>query len=113
MHKGVLLMMERRKYNRVKTPLPVRLRVINDGKTKVLDLVTKDLSYTGAFIPTLTSFPEGTRFKLDFTLPTDNLKAFKYIESLKSCAGKVVRSTPHGFAIRFDEDCQIESLKAL
>lgn len=106
-------MIERRKYNRVKTPLPVRLKIINNGKNKVLDLITKDLSYTGVFIPTLTSFPKGTRFKLDFTLPTDNLKKFRDIESLKSCAGRVVRSTSHGLAIRFDEDCQIESLKTL
>ena len=106
-------MIERRKHDRVSIPIPVRLKAINSGNRKVLDLATKDISYAGAFIPTLTSFPEGTRFKLDFTLPSDDLKEFKDIRSLKDCTGKMVRSTPKGLAIQFDRECQIENLKAL
>jgi hypothetical protein len=73
----------------------------------VLDLVAIDISASGTFIPTLTSFPEGTRFILDFTLPINNLVKFKDIKSLKDYEGNMVRSTPRGIAIQF------ESLKTL
>ena len=106
-------MKERRKYNRVSIPLHVRLKAVNIGQKKVLDLGTRDISYSGTFIPTLTSFDEGTRFVLDFTLPSDNLEEFKDIKNLKGCSGRMVRSDAHGIAIQFDKECQIENLKAL
>ena len=81
-------MTERRKHNRTKIALPVRLKAIDSGTDKILDLTTRDISYTGAFIPTLSSFPTGTQFKLDFTLPSDNLEQFRDIESLKGCSYK-------------------------
>ena len=82
-------------------------------RKKVLDLKTRDISYSGTFITTLTSFPDKTRFILDFTIPSDNLEEFNDIESLMGCTGSLVRSTPHGIAIQFDKECQIESLKSL
>ena len=106
-------MTERRKHNRTKIKLPVRLKALDSGTNNVLDLTTKDISYTGVFIPTLSSFPEGTQFELDFTLPHDNHEEFRDIESLKGCSGRVVRSQPHGIAIHFERECQIENLKAL
>ena len=106
-------MKERRQYERFTIPLPVRLETIEIGRKKVLDLETRDISASGTFITTLTSFPEGTRFILDFTIPSDSIKEFKDIESLKGCTGSIVRYTPHGMAIQFDRECQIESLKAL
>ena len=107
-------MKERRKYNRAGIQLHVRLEAVNAGRRiMVLDLTTRDISYTGTFIPTLTSFPEGTRFRMDFTLPGDNLEEFRDIESMMDCKGRLVRSDSHGIAIQFDEDCRFEGLKAL
>ncbi|MGA8179858.1 MAG: PilZ domain-containing protein [Desulfobacterales bacterium] len=106
-------MKERRQFARFGIPLPVRLESITSEKREVLDLETRDISYSGTFIPTLTPFPEGTRFILDFTISTDNLKKFKDINSLKGCTGSMVRSAPHGLAIQFDRECQIKGLKAL
>ena len=106
-------MKERRQYKRLTIPLPVRLKVMNGGRKMVLYLEAKDISYSGTFITTLTSFPEGTRFVLDFTIPSENIREFKDIKSLKGCTGSMVRSTSHGMAIQFDSECQIESLKAL
>ena len=106
-------MNERRQYERFPFPLPVRLEAITTGRKEVLDLETKDISASGTFIPTLTSFPEGTRFILDFTIPSDNLYKLKDIKSLKDCEGSMVRSTSHGLAIQFDKKYQIKSLKAL
>lgn len=106
-------MKERRLYKRLDISLPVRLETITSGIKKILDLETRNISFSGTFIRTLTSFPEGTRFILDFTLPSDNLKEFKDIKSLKGCAGSLVRSDAHGIAIKFDEECQIEGFKSV
>lgn len=106
-------MSERRQYTRLTIPLPVRLKTLNIEKEMVLDLAVKDISYTGTFIPTLTSFTEGTRFIMDFTHPSDKLKDFNEIKKLKGCSGTLVRSDSHGVAIQFDKECRIESLKAL
>ncbi|MGD9083295.1 MAG: PilZ domain-containing protein [Desulfobacterales bacterium] len=106
-------MKERRQHKRLTIPLPVRLNAMNGGGIMALDLEARDISYSGTFIPTLTSFPEGTRFILDFTIPSDNLKDFKDVDSLIGCAGRMVRSDPHGVAIQFDKECQIENLKDL
>ena len=78
-----------------------------------LDLETRDISYSGTFIPTLTSFPERTRFILDFTIPSENLKDFKNLDSLIGCKGTMIRSTPYGIAIEFDKECRIKNLKNL
>jgi hypothetical protein len=106
-------MKEKRQYKRLTIPLPVRLKVMDGSREMVLDLETKDISYSGTYIPTLTSFPEGTRFILDFTIPSDNHKEFKDIKSLENCAGRMVRSDPHGIGIQFDRECQIKNLKNL
>ena len=103
-------MKERRQYARFNISLPVRLEALTLDTKKVLDLDTRDISFSGVFINTLTSFPEGTRFILDFTLPSDNLKEFKDIKSLKGCVGSMVRSDSNGIAIQFDKECQIQGL---
>jgi hypothetical protein len=106
-------MKERRQYERLTIPIPVRLETITLSKKEVLDLETRNISASGTFIPTLTSFPERTQFILDFTILTDIIKIYNNVSMLKSCTGSMVRSTPHGLAIQFDKECQIESLKAL
>ena len=70
-------MKEKRQYERFILPLPVRLETIELGRKKVLDLNTRDLSASGTFIITLTSFPEETRFVLDFTIPINSIKRLK------------------------------------
>ena len=106
-------MKERRQYERVTFPLPVRIEAITSGRKKVLDLVTRDISASGTCITTLTSFPEGTRFILNFTIPSDSIQGLKDVKSLRGYTGSMARSTPYGLAIQFDRECQIESLKAL
>ena len=106
-------MKDRRQYERFSFPLPVRLKAMTTDRTKVIDLYTRDLSVSGTFITTLMSFPEETRFTLNFTIPTDSIKKLKDVKSLKGYTGSMVRSTLYGIAIHFDKECQIESLKAL
>jgi hypothetical protein len=93
--------------------LPVKIETMMTGRIKVLDLATRDISVSGTFITTLTSFPERTRFILDFTIPSDSIKGLNDAKNLRGYTGSMVRSTPHGMAINFDRECQIEGLKAL
>ncbi len=102
-------MKERRQYERFAIPLPVRIEVTT-GRKRVLDLESRDISASGVFVNTLTTFPERTRFILDFTIPSDSIEEFKYVKSLKGCTGSMVRSTSKGMAIHFDRDCYIMSL---
>ena len=76
-------MKERRQYERFNIPLPVRLETMISGRQEVLDNKTRDISVSGTFISSLKSFPEGTRFVLDFTIPSPHIKEFKYVKSLK------------------------------
>jgi len=85
--------------------------IILDRK-EALDLETKDISASGTYINTLRSFPEGTRFILDFTIPNDDIKEFKYVKSLRGSTGTLVRSNSKGMAITFDRECYIVTLKA-
>jgi hypothetical protein len=105
-------MEDRRQYERLSFPFPVRLETMTTNGKKVLDLVTRDISASGTFIPTLTSFPEGTRFILELTFPSNN-QTIKDVKRLNGCVGSLVRSTPHGIAIQFDRECQMECLKVL
>ncbi len=106
-------MKERRLYERFILTLPTRMGTINSGKKQVFELETRDISASGAFIYTKESFPEGTRFVLDFTVPSDRIKELTGVKSLIECEGNVVRSTDTGMAIHFDKECQIMSLRGL
>jgi hypothetical protein len=83
---------------------------MTSGRNEILNFTTKDISKSGIFIYTISSFPEGTRFILDFTFPIRNIQTLKDVKSLKDCLGSLVRSTPHGIGIQFDRECQIENL---
>ncbi|HAY38798.1 MAG TPA: hypothetical protein DCY53_05290 [Desulfobacteraceae bacterium] len=106
-------MKERREYERLSFPFPVRLETITTNGKQVLDLTLKDISASGTFIPILTSFPEGTRFILTLTFPTSKSQVLKSVRCLNGCKGSLVRSTPHGIAIQFDRECHMECLKIL
>ena len=106
-------MKERRLYKRFPAKLPIKLEAISSSRKRVLDLATKDVSVSGTFITTLTSFPERTRFILDFTIPSNSIKGLKDVKRLRGYTGSMVRSTCYGMAINFDREYQIEGLKTL
>ena len=106
-------MKKRRKYERFPLTLPARMETIMSGKKQVFELKTRDISASGIFINTTEPFSEGTRFKIDLTVPNDRIKELTGFQSLIECEGCVVRYTPTGMAIRCDKDCQILSLKGL
>ena len=106
-------MPERRQYVRLSYPFPVRLETLFTYEKKVLDLVTRDISASGTFIPTQEYFPKGTRFVMSFTFPSHGSPKVKTLRTLNGCIGSLVRSTPQGIAIQFNRDCQMECLKIL
>ena len=111
--KKVFPIRERRQYERYIFPLHVRLESMTTSRKMILDLYTKDVSASGTFITTLTSFPKGTRFILDFAIPRDIIEKLNGVRRLNGYTGSMVRSTSYGMAIHFDRECQIESLKVL
>ena len=103
-------MKNRRIYKRHTVRLPSRIEaIIPSGKKKIYDLETKDISISGAFIYTKEwySFPEGTRFILDNTIPSGSNKDLTIVKSLMECNGTLVRSTSEGIAIKCDRECDI------
>lgn len=104
-------MEERRQFERFPITLPARMEPITPGKKQVFESKTRDISSLGAFIYTPESFPEGARFKLDMTVPSEKIKKLTGVKSLIECEGTIVRATPKGVAICFDKECQILSLK--
>ena len=106
-------MEDRRQFERFNLTLPARMETIISNKKQVFQLKTRDISASGAFIDTTEKFSEGTRFKMNFTIPSDKIKALTGAMSLIECEGCIVRTAPPGIAICFDKECQILSLKGL
>jgi hypothetical protein len=104
-------MKERRQYERLSYPFPVRLETLFADEKIFLDLVTRDISASGTFIPTLISFQEGTMFFMSFTFPSKKIQILKRLKELNGCIGNLVRLAPDGVAIKFDIECQWEYLK--
>ena len=106
-------MEERRQFERFPLTIPARMEMITSEKKQVFDYETRDISASGAFIYNKESFPEGTRFKINLTVPSKRIKELTGAEGLIESEGNVVRSTPKGVAIHFDRECQILSLRGL
>jgi hypothetical protein len=104
-------MKERRLFERFSLALLARMEPITSGRKEVFELKTRDISSSGAFLYTQNPFPEGTRFKLDMTVPSKKIKELTGVETMIECEGTIVRSTSDGAAICFDKECQILSLK--
>ena len=85
--------------------------MITSNENQVFELETWDISAAGAFVLTKEKFSEGTRFKLDLTVPSERIKELTGLQSFIESEGSVVRSSAIGVAIQFDRKCQILTLK--
>ena len=106
-------MKERRQYERFPLTLSTKAETIISGRKQVVELETRDVSASGAFIYSKEPFSKGTRFKLDLTVPSERIKELTGAKSLIECEGNVVQSTSTGMAIHFDRNCRIMSLRSL
>lgn len=105
-------MEERRAYERFTLMLPARLEMVISGKKQIFSLQIRDVSAGGAFLHSTEAIPEGIRFQLKLTIPSERIKELTGAQSYIEAEGVVVRSTPTGVAVCFDGGCQILSLNS-
>ena len=104
------MMMERRKFERFAIALPARMETVSPAKKQVFDLMTRDISSSGAFIDTESHFAEDLSIKLTITTHNERIAEITGFQSLIECEGTIVRSTETGVGICFNKECQILSL---
>ena len=102
-------MKEQRLYKRFSTKLPVTLEAMASRRMRVLNVETKDISATGAFIYTKEApfIPDDTRFILNSSDLNNIRIKLKKLNHLKNCTGTMVRSTSEGIAIRFNRPVEL------
>ncbi len=102
-------MEEQRLYKRFSAKLPVRLEAITSRRLRVLNVETKDISATGAFIYTKEAsyIPDDTRFILNSSNPDKSIIKQQELKQFNNCTGTMVRSTSEGIAIRFNKPVEL------
>ena len=106
-------MQERRKYERFDLRLPGKIEVATSGKQEVLDLVTSNVSAGGAFFHTAEPIPEGEGVKVRLVVGSERIREMTGGQGLIKVKGTVVRCSPIGMAICFNEKYQIVPLRGL
>ena len=102
-------MKEKRQHKRFAVKLPVKLDLITASRLRPLDVETKNISASGAFIYTKEAsyIPDDTRFVLNYTRPLKSAKNIRKFNKVINCAGSLVRSTSEGIAIRFNRPVEL------
>ncbi len=103
------LFKEQRQHKRFAATIPAKLDAIASSRTRVLDVETKDISASGAFIYTKEAsyIPNDTRFILNSFNPKKSTIKLRKMKQLKNCACTMVRSTSEGIAIRFNRPVEL------
>ena len=94
-------MIERRKLERFDLRLPGKIEYLGQ-KRGVHNLLTRNISAGGAFLETTGEFPEDSRVRIDFVVPTG---------VLVKVTGAILRLEPTGIAVRFDNEYQLTPLQ--
>jgi len=102
-------MKEKRRYERFSVQLPLNLKLLTSSRTRRLDVETKDISASGAFIYTKDAsyIPDDTRFLIASSYAHISDIKLKKWKRLENCAGTMVRSTLEGIAIRFNRPVEL------
>jgi hypothetical protein len=105
-------MIEKRMMKRFTLELPASISVrAEDGEKPPIDLLTNDVSGSGAFFVTGYPLPVGTEVNIDLVLPLGNQGALERKGSLIKVSGRVVRNHKGGMAICFDGHYKILPLQ--
>ena len=102
-------MKEKRRYERFSVKLPLKLELLTASKVRHLDVETKDISASGAFIYTKDAsyIPNDTRFLIaSSNAHTSNIQLKKW-KGLENCAGTMIGSISEGIAIRFNRPVEL------
>ena len=86
--------MDKRKYERFDIELPARMETNSSNRKQVFDLVTKNISASGAFVSTNGPFSDGLCIKMSLTTQNKRLLNSPDAQCLIECEGSIVRTTP-------------------
>jgi c-di-GMP-binding flagellar brake protein YcgR len=102
-------MKQKRLHKRFSAELPVKLQAITSRRFRVLNVETKDISASGAFLYTeeASYIPDDTRFILNSTSPEKKRIRLKELRQLENCTGTLARSTSEGIAIHFNRPVKL------
>jgi hypothetical protein len=106
-------MFENRSMERFDLELPAKVEIFGpdgDTATGALDVCTKDVCAGGAFFQADCPLPEGAPVKVVLRMPLQNLKKLTGKTAHIRVSGQVVRSSPDGFAVRFEPEYIIEPI---
>ena len=100
-------MVERRSNTRYELQVTSKISYVSDGSSIGQDVVSKDVSSTGAFFMTETPPPAGTNIRIEIVLPISRIKPNCPSDSRMHCEGKIVRREIDGIAVQFTTPCEI------
>jgi hypothetical protein len=102
-------MKEKRRHERFSVKLPLKLELLTASRLRHLDVETKDISASGAFIYTKEAsyIPDDAQFALNSSNSNKRKIRLKKLKPLKNCTGTIVRSTSEGIAIRFNRPVEL------
>jgi len=101
---------DERQMERFTLQISANLFVISEENAKQITLETSNISAGGAFFPTDSPLPIGTKVKIDLVLPLGELKSMEGKRSRIHVSGAVIRTEDSGMAISFDKNYQISKL---
>ena len=101
---------DRREFQRYTFAVPALIEILSARRQKKLSLETANISAGGAFLRTNRPFPEGTRTKMVFFFPFDELRNSSDTTQLvvMNVTGRVQRSDNTGVAIQFNRDYKLK-----
>ena len=102
-------MKEKRRHERFSVKLPLKLELLTASRLRHLDVETKNISASGAFIYTKDAsyIQNDTRFLIASSYAQLRNIQLKKWKRLENCAGTMVRSTSEGIAIRFNRPVEL------
>jgi len=95
---------EKRRFERLNMSLPITLKhVSDDGKEKLMDGVTSDVSYDGAFVTDAASkdLKPNDNLHVSLVIPRDNTRDFPF--SRLTGKARIARIEEAGIALEFNE----------
>ena len=108
---------ERRRLERFPLEMPARIRQVQspaepDAHKTEMDGITRDVSSGGAFIKGGQPVSRGSELIIQLTLPLDKFKSLKNAKDVQiKVSGKVIRTEPSGFGVRFNDQYEINPNK--
>ena len=100
-------MPERRRFHRYDLQLEANISVYQDHMFQKTEKgKTRNISSGGAFIQTSSRYPLGISLYLEVYLPVQSQARNPQVSKIQG-QGRVIRNSSQGFAISFDQECDL------